>query len=204
MILSRFRFISIAILALTLLTLPALASAEGQRWSSRSTIVEILANTDGAQALVAAVLVVDEAQVLDFSLVSLLGDRRADLVVFAPSNAAFENLLGLDPGSLNGLSVEEVKAALPGALPSGVGPNEVAAILLKHVGQVRRASSFTVSQLALLRRGQVTVADGSELPVGIGVAGVEVNNETTIIRKDIRARNGYVHFVDTVILDGLL
>jgi uncharacterized surface protein with fasciclin (FAS1) repeats len=168
------------------------------------TVLDVLQRTDGAQAVVAAVLVVDEAAVLPFSLAELLGDRRAEVVLFAPSNAAFEDLLGLDPGSLDGLSIEEVKNALPGLLPSGVGAAEVAAILLKHAALPSRANLFTASEKALLSEGSVTVADESVFPVGIGASGVQINYETTIIRADLSARNGDVHFIDTVILDGLL
>ena len=122
----------------------------------------------------------------------------------APSNAAFEDLLGLDPGSLDGLSIEQVKDALPGLLPGGVGVDDVAAILLKHAALPRRANLFTASEKALLREGSVTVADDSVFPVGVGASGVQINYETTIIRADLSARNGVVHFIDTVILDGLL
>jgi len=205
MIVPRIRFLSVILLATSLLVAPSLASAEGYGWSTRrSTIVEVLSRTDGAQALVAAVLVVDEARVLDFSLAELLSDPERNFVVFAPGNAAFEDLLGLEAGFLDGLSIAEVKAALPAALPTGVGPAEVAAILLKHVGSAGRGWRSTAYELALLRKGSITVADGSVLPVSIGAAGVAVNYESTIIRKDVRARNGVIQFVDGVILDGLL
>jgi len=205
MLARHIRTLPIALLALALFVVPAVASAdEDFAHGKRETILQLLQRTDGAQAVVAAVLVVDEAQALPFSLAELLGNRRAEVVLFAPSNAAFEGLLGLDPGSLNGLSIEEVKSALPGLLPSGVGAAEVAAILLKHAALPHRANLFTASEKALLREGSVTVADESVLPVGIGAAGVQINYEATIIRADLAAQNGVVHFIDTVILDGLL
>jgi len=183
---------------------PPVASARGFGGSNRTTVLDVLARTDGAQALVAAVRVVDAAGVLDVGLARLLDDRRAQLVVFAPSNAAFESLLGLESGTLGGLTVAEIEAALPGLLPAGVGASEVAAILLKHVAFVRKANVFTVSEDALLRNGSLEVADGSEFPLGIGARGVEINREATLIKTDVRARNGYVHYIDAVILDGLL
>jgi len=200
---SRLRFLPILLLCLSLVAASSIAGATN-RSNNKGTILNVLVNTDGAQALVAAVLVVDESQVLDFSLAELLGDRRAELVLFAPSNPAFEDLLGLDPGTLDGLSIDQVKEALPGLLPDGVGPNEVASILLKHAGIVRKANRSTVSDRALLSIGSVTVADGSEFPISIGATGVTVNRETTIIRPNLRTRNGFIHFVDTVILDDLL
>jgi len=196
------RTLPILFLALSLVA-PATALATDNSWR-RETVLDVLQRTDGAQALVAVVLVVDAAGVLDFSLARLLDNRRAEVVLLAPSNAAFENLLGLDPGALDGLSVAEVEDAIPGLLPSGVGPAEVSAILLKHAALPRRANFYTASEGVLLRRGSIEVADGSRFPVGIGASGVEINRETTIIRANHLARNGVIHFIDTVILDGLL
>ena len=164
------------------------------------TVLDTLVQTDGAQAVVAAVLVVDGA--LDAGLVDLLGNRRAELVVFAPSNAAFEDLLGLMEGDLNGKSIEEVVAVLPGAVANaGLDVATVAAVLNKHVAVLRRANLRTASDFALLRKGSVKVADGSVFPVSVGGSGVQVNYETTIIKANLRGTNGVVHFIDTVILD---
>ena len=129
------RSIHSVVLALAMLLTPMAVMADHDDDNSNNkkpTVVEILSEVDGAQAVVAAVLVVDEAGVLTFSLAELLGDKNAELVVLAPSNAAFEALLGLEPGTLNGLSVMDVKDALPGLLPPGVGPSEVAAIPVSY------------------------------------------------------------------------
>jgi uncharacterized surface protein with fasciclin (FAS1) repeats len=197
---------SIALVAAFVAAMPSSSFADRGKysWGKSPTILDILARTDGAQAVVAAVLVVDEAEVLDFSLAELLGNRKAEVVLLAPGNAAFEDLLGLDPGTLDGLTIEEVKSALPGLLPPGVGAAEVAAILLKHVALPQRADWRTASEQTLLRKGSIEVADGSEFPVAIGSAGITVNYETTIIKPDFYAKNGVIHFIDTVILDGLL
>lgn len=200
------RSIHSAVLALAMLLTPmaVMAGHHDNNNNKKPTVVDILSEVDGAQAVVAAVLVVDEAGVLNFSLAELLGDKNAELVVLAPSNAAFEVLLGLNPGTLNGLSVMDVKDALPGLLPPGVGPSEVAAILLKHVAQPPVAKLRTASENVLLGQGSVEVADGSVFAVSVGASGVQVNYETTIIKPNIRARNGVIHFIDTVIVDGLL
>lgn len=168
------------------------------------TILDKLIQTDGAQAVVAAVLVVDEAGVLHFSLAEVLGNKKAEVVLFAPSNSAFENLLGIDPGTLNGLTIDEVKSALPGLLPPGVGVDAVAKILLKHVSLPKRANIWSASENALLAKGSVELADESVFAVGVGANGVQVNYETTIIKANIKARNGVIHFIDTVIVDDLL
>lgn len=200
------RSIHSVVLALAMLLTPmaVMADHDDDNSNKKPTVVEILSEVDGAQAVVAAVLVVDEAGVLTFSLAELLGDKNAELVVLAPSNAAFEALLGLEPGTLNGLSVMDVKDALPGLLPPGVGPSEVAAILLKHVAQPPVAKLRTASENVLLGQGSVEVADGSVFAVSVGASGVQVNYETTIIKANIRARNGVIHFIDTVIVDELL
>jgi len=194
---------SIALAAAFFVAAPSSSFAQ-YNYNSSGTILDVLTETDGAQAVVAAVLVVDEAGVLDFSLANLLGDKRSRVILLAPSNSAFEDLLGLDPGFLDGLTVEQIKDALPGVLPDGVGAEEVAAILLKHAALPERVNPKTASESALLKDGSIEVADGSEFPVSIGEAGTKVNYETTIVKPNLRARNGFVHFIDTVIVDGLL
>ena len=182
----------------------AMADNNRYGYGKAPTVLDKLVQTDGAQAVVAAVLVVDEAGVLPFSLAEILGDRKEEVVLLAPSNAAFEKLLGVDPGTLNGLSIDDVKAALPGLLPPGVEVSAVADILLKHVALPKRASLRTASENKLLEKGSIMVADESEFPVGIGASGVQINYETTIIKSNISARNGVIHYIDTVIVDGLL
>ena len=188
-----------------LAVLSTAASATGWGHYKKPTILDSLVNTDGAQALVAAVQIVDENGNLGFSLAALLGDKNSEVVLLAPSNSAFEQLLGLDEGSLNGLSIGEVKDALTsGALPPGVGVSEVQAILLKHASLPNRANKFTVSQNALRKKGGIEVADGSVFSVSIGTAGVKVNYEATITKPDNFSRNGVIHYIDQVIVDDLL
>ena len=85
-----------------------------------------------------------------------------------------------------------------------MGPDAVAQILLKHVALPRKANLRTASEGALLKKGSIVVADESIFPVSVGASGVSINYETTIIKANVRARNGVVHFIDTVIVDGLL
>ena len=195
------RFTVPVLLALALLLTSAQASAGFNR--AAPTMLERLLETDGAQALVAAVLVVDEAKGL--GLVDLLGDKRAEIILFAPGNAAFEKLLGLDAGSLNGLDVDQIKDALPGILDGlGLNADAVAAVLFKHVALPRRANRLTASENALLNQGEVEVADESVLTVGIGDNGVSINREADIVKGDVFVRNGVIHFIDAVIIDDLL
>jgi len=189
-----------------LAVLSTAASATGWGQHKKPTILDSLVNTDGAQALVAAVQIVDENGSLGFSLADLLGDKNSGVILLAPSNNAFEQLLGLDEGYLNGLSIGQIKEALlaPGTLPPGVGVPEVQAILLKHASLPNRANKSTVSQNALLKKGEIEVADGSVFSVSIGTAGVKVNYEATITKPDNYFRNGVIHFIDQVIVDDLV
>lgn len=169
------------------------------------SIVDRLSAVDGTQALIAAVLVVDESMELDFSIAE--GLATADnLVLLAPINSAFEALLGLEPGFLDGLSVEEVKGALPSVLADlGLTVNDVINILLLHVAQIDNVDESTVGAEALLANGGVGVAGSSEpLPVSLGSKGVRINYEANVIKADVFADNGVIHYIDTVLVDDLL
>jgi len=185
-------------LLLTFSATTALAQDDG-------SIVDNLLAIDGMQALVAAVLVVDEAQVLEFSIAEALSTID-DIVILAPVNSAFEELLGLDSGFLDGLSVDEVKAALPGVLESlGLGVTDVINILLLHVGQIPDLDEDNAGAEALLESGGVVVAGLTEpLPVSLGSKGVRINYEASAVAPDVFVDNGVIHFIDTVIVDDLL
>ena len=186
--------------AQVLILLMAFAATTTVSAQENGNIVERLSGIDGTQALIAAVLVVDESMTLEFSVAESLSTIE-DLVLLAPTNPAFESLLGLDPGFLDGLSVDQVKEALPGILEGiGLGVSDVVNILLLHVGQLEAASSGD-----LLAAGGVGVAGVSEpLPVSLGNKGVRINYNASVILPDVTASNGVIHFIDTVLVDDLL
>lgn len=193
----RASFVALALMLLSTTTLAA--NYGGLR--GVPTILDKLVATDGAQALVAAVLVVDDAKALPFSLAELLGDKREEVVLLAPTNTAFEKLLNLDAGTLDGLSIDDIQRELPFLLPPELGVEDVAAVLLKHAALPRKANRFTASERALLAKGELEVADESVFPVSIGNAGIRINYETSIIEPNVFVRNGVIHFIDTVITD---
>ena len=193
----RATFVALALMLLSTTTLAA--NYGGLR--GVPTILDKLVATDGAQALVAAVLVVDGAEALPFSLAELLGDKREEVVLLAPTNTAFEKLLNLDAGTLDGMSIDDIQRELPSLLPPGLGVEDVAAVLLKHAALPRKANRFTASERALLAKGELEVADESVFPVSIGNAGIRINYETSIIEPNVFVRNGVIHFIDTVITD---
>jgi len=170
------------------------ALADGNYYKGKTIVAKLVA-TDGAQALVAAVLLVDEAAAA--GIAGLLSDEYSRFTVLAPSNAAFEKLLGLDPGTLNGLTIEQIKDALPDILKGlGLDAGDVVGILAKHVASGKATAN------KLLKKGSITVlAKDSTFPVSIGASGVTVNYETTVIKGDVWASNGIIHFIDTVIVD---
>jgi len=169
------------------------------------SILDKLSAVDGTQALIAAVLVVDESMELEFSIAEGL-DSIDDLVLLAPTNPAFEALLRLEPGFLNGLSVTEVQEALPSILdPLGLTVSDVINILLLHVGQLEEVDESTAGADALLMSGGVSVAGSSEpLPVSLGGEGVRINYEANVIKSDVFADNGVIHYIDTVLVGDLL
>ncbi len=176
------------------------SSAAFSKEFKKSTTLDALIGIDGAQALVAAVLVVD-----DGSIVNLLSGKKPRFILFAPTNSAFESLLGLDAGALDGLTIEQIEAALPGLLPPGVGPAEVREILLQHVSVPDKYKEKNVSIEALMKQGSVVVVDEeSTLPVGIGGEGNRINYESNVTKSNLYTRNGVIHFVDSVIVDDAL
>jgi len=169
------------------------------------SIVDALVAIDGMQALVAAVLVVDDSGALDVSVAEALSTIN-NIILFAPTNPAFEALLGLEPGFLDGLSIDQIKEALPSVIDGlGLAVDDVISILLLHVGVIEGLDETNASGSALLAAGGVTVA-GSEapLPVSLGSKGVRVNYEASVVKSDVFTNNGVIHFIDSVIVDDLL
>lgn len=188
---------------LTLVSMPSLADRwDDDRYKGPQSILSKLLATDGTQALVAAVLIVDEFGTLPFSLADVLADRREEVILFAPVNTAFEKLLDLEPGFLDGLSVQDIAAALPRIVEGlGLTVGDVQAILLKHAALPRKANRRTASDEALLRAGSIEVAAECIFSVSIGNDGVRINYESIIVSGDNFAQNGVVHFINSVIVD---
>ena len=173
---------------------PAQAGQYGD-YHHRPTILDELVGTDGAQALVAAVLVVDGSETECPQIGELLDDRKAKLTLLAPNNTGFEDFLGLPEGDLDGLSIGNIVEKLVGL---ELDPNNVCSVLLNHVS-VKGAQSTR----ALLKRGQINVVGSeSDYPVAIGgPAGVWINYENAITEADVVAANGVIQYLDSVIAE---
>ena len=179
------------------------AVAQPQVDRFEGTILELLLRTDGAQALVAAVEVADEAGCLGALPVALADPKANPRVVFAPSNNAFEKFLRLNTNALAGPGadrIDEIKAQLPALLSSlEVTEADLCELLSNHVAELDRKAKKS-SAADLLARGSITVSNGKTFPISVGSGGVVINYETSI-KKEILTRNGSVLFVEDVIQD---
>jgi uncharacterized surface protein with fasciclin (FAS1) repeats len=136
-------------------------------------IVEIASSDDQFSTLVAAVTAADLVETLQ-------GD--GPFTVFAPTNAAFEKL---PAGTLESLLEPANKAQLAGILTYHVVPGTV------------MASDLSDGQ-------KVKTVNGAELTVRISDSGVQLidagGNASNVTATDIKATNGVVHVIDTVVL----
>jgi uncharacterized surface protein with fasciclin (FAS1) repeats len=101
-------------------------------------------------------------------------DGKRQLTVFAPTDEAFENTLGLtNPNQLSGVPVETLRS-----------------ILLYHVTPGYRPASSVVESTRIR-----TLSKGF-----IKVNGIVLNGSTNIVSTDIKTSNGVIHVIDSVLL----
>jgi uncharacterized surface protein with fasciclin (FAS1) repeats len=163
------------------------------------TILELLRQTDGSQALVAAIDLGTESGCLS-AVAGRLDSSRPDIVVFAPSNSAFERLLRLRTGALRDLDSDTIKSLLPELLTDvELDVFQLCDILGNHVAEARQPNTSSVTRL--LREGEITMINGTPLPISVGSGDVAVNYESEISIGDVTARNGIIHFINSVIKD---
>jgi uncharacterized surface protein with fasciclin (FAS1) repeats len=178
-------------------TPPGWQNVQAAHGEEESSILETLARTDGSQALVAAVEVGEGSCP---GVRELLASRPNKVVLLAPTNEGFERLLALDPGALVGLEIDAIASVLPVLLQKvGLDTDALCDVLLKHVSVSRGGPPS--SESLLLRRGSITVEDGSNFVVGIGENGVCINRESCITKPNVFTQNDVIHFVNSVIQD---
>jgi hypothetical protein len=176
-----------------------------------NTILDALLDIDGAQALVAAVSVVDESPVVTNRFLGsepfvcpegigdMLANPEANLVLFAPSNRAWEKLFRQRRGEFDGLGIEEIAFKLPELLDAvELSVDGLCELLLNHLamGEDDPGSS---SVDALLERGEITIANQEVFPISVGSGDVAINYESEISKGDIIRSNGIIHFLNSVI-----
>lgn len=141
--------------------------------------IAIIAINGGFDELVQALVYVDEE--LDAGLVNLFLNGKDQYTVFAPTDAAFEELYAA-------LGISDI-TALPAEL--------VLEVLLYHVTEGRRASNSVVPRKNL--RTIETLA-GETFSVNSAGMITAVGNTANILAADISASNGIIHVIDSVIL----
>jgi len=149
------------------------------------TILEIAVASPNTSILEAAVLAADP------SIATLLGGDD-ELTVFAPTDAAFQNLLtdlGVDATALLGDT----------ALLNAVLPYHV---LAASVGEVKATAALNVAQ-SPAPANLVETANGEDVALSISQennADVLYVNTSRVTTPDVDATNGVVHIIDKVLL----
>ena len=133
----------------------------------------------GFNELVGALVYVD--QELNAGLVDLFANGKDQYTVFAPTDAAFENLYAA-------LNVDDI-TDLPAPL--------VLDVLKYHVVEGRRAANSVVPKTG---SREITTLLGSTFWVNTSGMITAVGNTATITTANISASNGIIHVVDTVLL----
>jgi len=143
------------------------------------TIVET-AQAAGLDSLVKAVVRATNGPGGDPALVTTLS--TATLTVFAPTNAAFTQLL-------SALSLSDI---------NDIPMSTLLAVLRYHVVAGRAFSSdLSNGSLAMLAGGNTTVS----LTGGVGITGTgNSGNTSSVLATNIMCRNGVVHLIDRVLL----
>ena len=143
----------------------------------------------GFTQLVGALAYVDAE--LGAGLVDLFLNGKDQYTVFAPTDAAFEDLYGLLSAVLSA-EIDEI---------SDVPPEVVLDVLLYHVAEGRRASNSVVP-----KRGERTITSllgetfgvRPDLSIRDGLTGLR--DDASIASPDISASNGIIHVISGVIV----
>lgn len=118
-------------------------------------------------------------------LTSTLDDARFNLTVFAPNDAAFQELL------------QDLNLADLDALENALTTAGLRNVLLYHVmGSEVKAASLTTGYASTL----ATDGNSNNLSLYIDVTGLEINGEADVEATDIDASNGVIHEIDEVIV----
>ncbi len=142
-----------------------------------TTLLDIATGSDDFSTLVDAVLAANPA------ILETLGDRDAEVTVFAPTNEAFDNffsLIGLDSQT---------------AITLG-GANLLDPVLLYHVIE----GAVPAEVVLTLDGEEVATLQGETIAISIVDGGVVLNDTVNVIATDVEAINGIVHVIDAVLV----
>jgi uncharacterized surface protein with fasciclin (FAS1) repeats len=103
--------------------------------------------------------------------------------VFAPTNEAFEKLAKAAPATYQAVLADPVL---------------LAKVLTYHVvtGDIRAAQASGVAQ----QNGKVNALQGEPISFSLKAGKLTLNGSATVVAADIRATNGVIHVIDTVIV----
>ena len=189
------------LLAVFLLVIVGISTSAPAFAKGKGTILAVLERTDGSQALVAVIRVADKSGACTINTEALLNDKKNKLVVFAPSNRAFDIFLKLPEGGFDGMSIDVIVLALPGILNGLVLTDaDLCDVLLKHISEHKKPKKKAIAR-KLLEEGDITVVDGSKFPIAVGEVGPSINYEASITERDVFTVNGIIHYINNVIVD---
>ena len=169
---TSFLISTIMILSISVLSTSKVLASEFISNKEDKTVVDIAVNDGRFNTLVEALKAAD------------LVDRlkgKGPFTVFAPTDEAFKKL---PAGTLEGLLKPENKETLKD-------------ILLYHVAK----DNLTSKDLAKLNGKELKLANGKKVKVTVKNGEVFLNDSKVII-KDIKAGNGTIHVIDTVLQPG--
>ena len=173
-------------------TAPSMEEPSASRVASPArggTSIAEIAIDAGFSELVGALSYVDAE--LETGLVDLFLNGKDQFTVFAPNNAAFEDLYTLLSGVLE-VEIDEI---------TDVPAEVVLDVLLYHVAEGRRASNSVVPKRgqrkisSLLGESFDVRADGS---IEDGLTGLR--DDASVVAADISASNGIIHIISGVIV----
>ena len=148
--------------------------------NAQKTIVDVAVGNDDFSTLVTALKAAD--------LVSAL-QGKGPFTVFAPTNAAFGKI---DKNTLGTLLKPENKKALANILtyhvvPSKLMASDVVAALKKNKGKVEVKGLNGQVLTVMSKDGKIWIKD-------------QKNNYSEIVATDVKASNGVIHVIDTVVM----
>jgi uncharacterized surface protein with fasciclin (FAS1) repeats len=148
--------------------------------TAQKTIVDVAVGNEDFSTLVAALKAAD-----------LVGALQGDgpFTVFAPNNAAFAKI---DQNTLNGLLQPESKQALTNILTyhvvsGNLMASDVVAALEKNNGKVEVKGLNGEVLTVMSKDGKIWIKD-------------QKGNYSEIIATDVKASNGVIHVIDTVVM----
>lgn len=163
---------------------PATARPENAGPPERTTILDAAVGNENFEILEDVVLALAAN---GYDLTGLLDGRR-QLTVFAPTDAAFVNLLG----ALNANSLGDVVAALEG-VNGNSGWANLAAVVAYHVAPGERFSGDVLSSDTIpTLQGEKIVVDGTT------VSGAQIAIDAGLF--DVDVDNGVIHGIQAVML----